>query len=283
MSQRYFEGVKLASTYQRVRPSPPQSLIDSIINYIKQKHVGPLRDAVDVGCGSGQVSRVVAPYFTSVVGMDVSPAMVEVASNLENPSNVTFVVVGSEEEYPVAAESCSLVVSCMAAHWFDMPRYFVQAHRVLRPGGVIAHVGYLVPELHWPGKSHLLQEIMVDIHLNEMGQYFGRSNRDDIDGSYTAAKYDMPYEEHHREDGMHEASLELPVSAMGDYITTMSGFSGYRHHLGEQKATLLKQQYMDRIMKVLDVSSSPEETMLTIKFRYFLSMGRKPLTDNSGQ
>lgn len=46
--------------------------------------------AVDVGCGSGQGTMLLAPYFTKVVGIDVSPAQLEMAVTKNNPPNVSF-------------------------------------------------------------------------------------------------------------------------------------------------------------------------------------------------
>lgn len=47
--------------------------------------------AVDVGCGSGQGTVLLAPYFTKVVGTDVSPAQLEMAlTNNKNPPNVSY-------------------------------------------------------------------------------------------------------------------------------------------------------------------------------------------------
>ena len=38
--------------------------------------------------------------------------------------------------------SCDLVVAAQAAHWFDLPRYWAEVARVLKPGGLAALVGY---------------------------------------------------------------------------------------------------------------------------------------------
>lgn len=46
--------------------------------------------AVDVGCGSGQGTVLLAPYFTQVLGLDVSPAQLEMALANGSPPNVTY-------------------------------------------------------------------------------------------------------------------------------------------------------------------------------------------------
>lgn len=46
--------------------------------------------ALDVGCGSGQGTVFLAPYFTTVIGLDVSPAQLELAQANSRPPNVFY-------------------------------------------------------------------------------------------------------------------------------------------------------------------------------------------------
>lgn len=45
---------------------------------------------MDVGCGSGQGTMLLAPHFARVVGVDVSPAQLEMALTQNTPPNVSF-------------------------------------------------------------------------------------------------------------------------------------------------------------------------------------------------
>lgn len=45
---------------------------------------------MDVGCGSGQGTNLLAPYFTEVVGTDISPAQLELALANSRPANVSY-------------------------------------------------------------------------------------------------------------------------------------------------------------------------------------------------
>ena len=49
--------------------------------------------AVDVGCGSGQVTRALAPHFRRVVGLDVSAAQIQAGKSVSNPTNVEYQLV----------------------------------------------------------------------------------------------------------------------------------------------------------------------------------------------
>lgn len=45
---------------------------------------------VDVGCGSGQNTLLLAKYFEKVVGTDVSEAQIEEAKRAAHPVNVSY-------------------------------------------------------------------------------------------------------------------------------------------------------------------------------------------------
>lgn len=45
---------------------------------------------MDVGCGSGQGTVLLAKHFASVVGTDVSPAQVEMALQHAKEPNITY-------------------------------------------------------------------------------------------------------------------------------------------------------------------------------------------------
>lgn len=51
---------------------------------------GPLNLAYDVGCGSGQSTQFLAPYFTQVIGTDVSSAQIDNAIKGNPQPNIKF-------------------------------------------------------------------------------------------------------------------------------------------------------------------------------------------------
>ncbi|GBM62590.1 hypothetical protein AVEN_34028-1, partial [Araneus ventricosus] len=51
----------------------------------------PLETAVDVGCGNGQSTVILAPYFKRVHGSDVSETQIEQAKATRSLPNVTYV------------------------------------------------------------------------------------------------------------------------------------------------------------------------------------------------
>lgn len=49
------------------------------------------------------------------------------------------------EKSPAQNGSVQLVVACVAAHWFNLPEFFVDTDRVLCSNGVVALTSYFLP------------------------------------------------------------------------------------------------------------------------------------------
>ncbi|MEU6717495.1 class I SAM-dependent methyltransferase [Nonomuraea sp. NPDC046802] len=94
---------------------------------------------LDVGCGTGYLSRILAPVVTPsghITGLDLSPAMIEYAVR-RAPANCTYVQ-GEGQNLPFPDGSFDLVVSSLAIHHMPTetrPEALRQMFRVLRPGG----------------------------------------------------------------------------------------------------------------------------------------------------
>ncbi|MFI9845463.1 class I SAM-dependent methyltransferase [Nonomuraea sp. NPDC051941] len=94
---------------------------------------------LDVGCGTGYLSRILAPVVTPgghVTGVDPSPAMIDYATRHAS-ANCTYVE-GEGQDLPFPDGSFDLVVSSFAVHHIPAgarPEALRQMFRVLRPGG----------------------------------------------------------------------------------------------------------------------------------------------------
>ncbi|CAG7734193.1 unnamed protein product, partial [Allacma fusca] len=137
MSRRFFEGGIVANDYLKSRPNPPAPLVQRVIQYLQEHYEGELDTAIDVGCGSGQNTGLIAEYFNNVIGIDVSIAQVEAAIKENKSANVRFLV-GSAENLTVDDKSAQLITSSTAAHWFNLPLFFAEGQRVLCKNGVLA-------------------------------------------------------------------------------------------------------------------------------------------------
>lgn len=110
--------------------------------FVAGVHLGPplTGTIVDVGCGAGQVSRRLAERHpdATVIGVDLSPAMVRRAS-AENAEvrNLGFQV-GDATDLPLGDGTASLVVSVGSIkHWPDPVAGVREMLRVTEPGGSV--------------------------------------------------------------------------------------------------------------------------------------------------
>lgn len=141
MAYRLFEGKDHASIYQKYRFTPPDGLKNIIIQYLDKKKGEPHVLAVDLGCGTGQNSRLLAPHFKEVVGIDISEGQLEEARAVPGYHNITYRK-GTAEELPFSDGSVDLLTAASAAHWFDQSRFLAEANRVLKPRGCMALLGF---------------------------------------------------------------------------------------------------------------------------------------------
>jgi SAM-dependent methyltransferase len=89
----------------------------------------------DLGCGTGQVSEVLAPFVGRVIAVDESPEMLAAARARLRERNVE-VRRGALEDLPVADGELDAAVITLVLHYVAEPaRAVAEAARALRPGG----------------------------------------------------------------------------------------------------------------------------------------------------
>jgi SAM-dependent methyltransferase len=105
-------------------------------------------EVLDAGCGPGLVARAFAPKVRSIVGTDLTPAMLEQAQKRAAEAglaNATFAP-GDMERQPFADGSFSLVLTRYTFHHLLRPdRALAEMVRVCRPGGRVMVVDAAVP------------------------------------------------------------------------------------------------------------------------------------------
>lgn len=88
----------------------------------------------DLGCGTGQVARTLAPFVKLVIGVDSSKAMLEAARE-RTPENVELRE-GELERLPVAAGEIDVALLFLVLHYVvDPARVLKEAARGLKAGG----------------------------------------------------------------------------------------------------------------------------------------------------
>src|SRR5215210_4742218 len=100
-------------------------------------------DTVELGCGTGYVSAWLARRGARPVGIDNSPAQLEMARRFQAEFGLTFPLhLGDAEQTPFADESFDFAISEYgAAIWCDPYRWIPEAARILRPDGELVFLG----------------------------------------------------------------------------------------------------------------------------------------------
>jgi SAM-dependent methyltransferase len=127
--------------YDQYRPQPPQDLARLLAGF---GGFETLSLVVDLGSGTGLSTRYWADKALQVIGVEPTHDMRAEALAAGTPDNVTY-----REGYAHATglpDHCAEVVCCsQALHWMAPQPTFVEAARLLRPGGVFASCDY-----EWP-------------------------------------------------------------------------------------------------------------------------------------
>ncbi|CAL8267217.1 unnamed protein product [Lota lota] len=275
MTHRLFEGKQHAEAYLKFRVSPSDQLIQQVVDYVEKQKGRPFDLALDVGCGSGQGSVLLAKHFASVIATDISPAQIEMAVAHSSMPNVTYKV-GVAEELPMPTGSVDLVTAMSAFHWFDRPRFLQEAHRVLKPCGCLALLNYTMNmELNRADCcSDTLNGICEEFYAAlrpHVSVHLGTTSKPLYRESYEA----IPYPEKEWHDCVRVSKI-VPLSG---FIGMVESFSSYQTLLKKdpEEARRLSNQTTHRLMSAMKVTSSDTEVVVVVKYFYVLAC--KPAED----
>ena len=238
----------IAAQYAQARPEYPQALFDWIASVVPARGL-----CWEAGCGSGQASRDLARVFDRVFATDPSAAQI---ANAKGPENVTFAVEPGEA-CSLADSSADAICVAQALPWFDLPKFFVECERVLKPGGVLFAWGY--------------QDIEVDDGIAEANAALQARICDDwaperyfLDAAY--AGFEFPFEA--IETSQFELRAEWTLPRLLGYFSSYSAVKLHRERTGEDAVAL----HVDALAAAW---GDPERTR-TVHWPMFVHARRKP-------
>lgn len=133
-----------------------------VVDLLDRVNIQPREKVLDVACGTGIVSRHAAARvgtLGSVTGVELNPAMIEVARNVSNYFDQIEYVEGSALDLPVPDAQFDVVV-CQAAIQFipDRERAVREMYRALKPGGRVGLNVFRTTD-YFPSFAHLISAL----------------------------------------------------------------------------------------------------------------------------
>lgn len=132
------DATRLCEDFDRIALlSPERSENDRYQDWLLRFVPRYCADALDIGCGTGSLSRALASRAAHVLALDLSPKMVEVARqrSLGHP-NIQYAV-GDFLSMQLPVEHFDCVTAVAVLHHLSWTAAVQRAKALLRPGGVL--------------------------------------------------------------------------------------------------------------------------------------------------
>ena len=120
----------VADAYERGRPGYPDDAVRWLVGADEC-------DVVDLGAGTGKLTRSLVALGHRVTAIEPLPEMLEL---LPAAAPGAFAILGNAEVIPLPDASADVVTCAQSFHWFDFEVALPEIARVLRPRGRLALV-----------------------------------------------------------------------------------------------------------------------------------------------
>jgi ubiquinone/menaquinone biosynthesis C-methylase UbiE len=141
---------QVAKSYAKAREDIPANLMDSL--YFRGIFFDG-KKVVDIGCGTGALTRKIAMRKADVIGVDISKELLQHAIALNGLKNHKIPYVhGTSEDTGLPDSQFDMVTVMRAWHWFDREKTMQEIKRILKEKGTLIvidsgfHVGPPVVE-----------------------------------------------------------------------------------------------------------------------------------------
>lgn len=97
---------------------------------------------LDVGCGPGSLTLLLAPLFAEAIGVDADVDMLAVAARLATDADLNNVAWRHlrAEDLPADLPEVHVVTFAQSFHWMNRPRVASTVRSMVAPGGALVHV-----------------------------------------------------------------------------------------------------------------------------------------------
>lgn len=112
------------------------------------------RRALDVGCGSGRFTVLLAQHFDHVIGLDISEPLIEIARRRRTRPNIDYRV-GDLMTFDDDSRFDLIFSSTTLHHLPDLTPTLRHLHRLLSAGGTMMLIDNVAPRPHVPRWRHI--------------------------------------------------------------------------------------------------------------------------------
>ena len=211
----------VSGAYADFRPRYPAALFDWLAA------IAPARTlAWDCACGSGQASADLASRFTRVIATDASEN--QLAGARPHP-RISYRRAPAEDP-GLGDMSVDLITVAQALHWFDLSRFYDAAHRILKPGGVLAAWSYGIQTVEGETVNALVRRFYEDT----VGPYWPAA-RKLVETGYRTL--DFPFAE--ERPPAFVMRVDWPMDRLLGYFSSWSATARYRKVRGEDPVAAL--------------------------------------------
>jgi len=123
---------EIAPSYEEIRTTDMDPVL-SIMSFLSD---GPLH-GIDVGCGNGRYTRLLAQHIGQRLNLVATDASQEMLNVLAADSPEFQAHCSNAEALPLASGEYDFITTFNAVHHFDIPRFFAEARRLLKPNGLL--------------------------------------------------------------------------------------------------------------------------------------------------
>jgi len=93
---------------------------------------------LDLGCGNGYWTKLLAKKYKKVVGIDNSQNLIKIAKSKRQLSNIEYKLVEIEADFPFTNDSFDLIFSNMVIHYIkNINKLAQELYRIIKPNGLI--------------------------------------------------------------------------------------------------------------------------------------------------
>lgn len=207
---------------------------------------------LDVGCGTGQPTQVLAERYGHCVGLDLAAGMLRQAQQT-SAADLAWVQADAEA-LPLQTASCGLVFSNFAWQWSqDIHRLLAEVSRVLRPGGSACFTTLGPKTLTELRQSW--QQVDQQVHVN---QFYDLQQ-------WQAALATLPLQvQQHR--------VELHYSHYPDVVTVMRALKAVGAHntLAGRAKGLMGRQRLQRLQQAYETWRSDQGLPVCYQVYFFV-------------